>query len=389
MRTGFFGAKKDKLFLVLDIGTEAVKALILKKDIAKMAVFGGSARYFEKYGVFDSRDFQTDLIKKTISKTIEETYQALTTFPEEIELKKQNGLPVLVALPPNVFKARVICQSCKREKPNEKISKEEEKIVCQQAFKDAKNEISQEFVEEFGILPAELQWIDFKVLGIKIDGYPVLKSQGYEGKNLEFKILATFLPKHYLEALKRTFEDLELKIHKLVHIGENLPTLLKDKKGNATFLDVGGEITQLFLVRKGELEEIRDFGTGGKAFSQELAERLGISEDSARILKERYSNKLLTAETEKRVKEILLTEKAKWYQDLKSELKKIDLPVFLLGGGSLLPEIPEVLKENGIPSKFIFPKDIEDIKDLTKKIKSPQYVSSLLISYYANAKEIL
>jgi len=74
MRFEFFGTKrkKEKLFLVLDVGTEAVKGLICKKENSKVIVLGASTQYFERYRVFDGRDFEMDVIKRAVSKTIKE-----------------------------------------------------------------------------------------------------------------------------------------------------------------------------------------------------------------------------------------------------------------------------------------------------------------------------
>ncbi|MBZ9577772.1 hypothetical protein KJA13_01905 [Patescibacteria group bacterium] len=374
----FFGTKrkKEKLFLVLDIGTEAVKGLICKKENSKIVVLSASTQYFERYGVFDGRDFETDVIKRAILKTIKEAHQNLGA--QRQNCKKR---PVLVGLPPNILKGRIVWQSFKRDNSKKKISKNEQELIYQQVFKEAQKEISQRFTKEFGILVGDIQWITQKILEIKIDGYPVSELQGYDGKDLGIKILATFLPKYYFENIKKIFGDLQLKVFKIIHLAENLPIVLEDKIGDGIFLDVGGQATQIFLVRGGNLKQVNEFEAGGKVFSQELSEILGIDEESARTLKERYTNKLLSPEGEKRIKGMFLEEKRTWYENLKQSLPKEFFPstIFLFGGGSLLPEIQEVLKENGIRVKFIYPKDLRDIEDTIKNLKSPQYVPSLLI----------
>jgi len=393
MEFNFFGTKrkKEKLFLVLDVGTEAVKGLICKKENSKMVVLGASTQYFERYGVFDGRDFETDVIKRAILKTIKQGWEKL---------------PVLVGLPPNILKGRIVWKFFKRDNPKKKISKGEQELIYQQVFKEAQKEIFQRFTKEFGILAGDIQWITQKILEIKIDGYPVSELQGYDGKDLDIKILATFLQKYYFENIKKIFEDLQLKIFKIIHLAESLPLVSGDKIGDGIFLDVGGQTTQIFLVKGDNLEQVNEFGTGGKVFSQELSEILGIDEESARTLKERYANKLLSSGGEKRIKEMFLEEKRTWYKDLKQSLPREFFPstIFLFGGGSLLPEIQEVLKENGIRVKFIYPKDLKDIdpvrgykdkvraqdkrtsngvEDTIKNLKSPQYIPSLLIFKHA------
>lgn len=384
MGLNFLFSKKErgKFFLCIDIGTEAVKALIFKVDKGRIVIVDASTQYFERYGAFDPS-------VSLISKAIEQVYHSF----KKAERPKQDWKksPILIGLPPNIFRARIIWETFKRERPEEKISKIEQKNIHQQVFNRAKKEISQKFAEEYGILPAELRWLTLKVLGVKIDGYSVAGFQGYEGKNLEIKILTTFLPRYYFENLERIFKSLNLKIFKIVHIAESLPIAFKDKEGDGIFFDVGGEVAQFFLLKEGELQQVCDFDAGAKVFSQRLAEVLGLSEESARILKERYSDKLLSVEAEKRIKEILLPEKRSWTENLKLKISRVNLEgflpltIFLFGGGSLLPEIRESFFGN---AKLIYPKDLKkDIEDLTKKLKSPQYIPSLLIGYYA--KKIL
>ncbi len=221
MAFNFFKTKKEGFFLVLDIGTEAVKTLICQKNNKKIIVFSASTQYFEKYGVFDGKDFDNEMIKKTILKAIREAYQNFILFSGKgnIKIKKEEWKEwqVLLGLPANILKGRIVCEFFKRENPKGKISKAEEENFFQQAFKGAQREISQRFAKESGILPDDIQWITKKSLEIKIDGYPVLRLAGYEGKNLELKIFATFLPKYYFDNIKRIFRDLQLNILKIFH----------------------------------------------------------------------------------------------------------------------------------------------------------------------------
>lgn len=374
----FFGTKrkKEKLFLVLDIGTEAIKALVCRKDNNKIAILGAATQYFERYGVFNGKIFEANVIKKSILKVIEQIQD------QEQNLKK---LPVLLTLSPNILKARTSLQLFKQDDGlKTKISKTQEKAIFQQVLKKAQEEIYQRFSKESGILPRDIEMISLKILETKIDGYSVSKLQGYNGKNLEFRVLATFLLKHYLKSIKGIFTDLELKIFKIVHLAESLSPVffdkeMNDKIGNSVFFDVGGEISQFFLVKRGNLEEINELGVGGKVFSEKLSDILGIDEESARILKEKYADNILSREVGQRVREILSSEKRTWHQDLKLKLGRVDSSnVQLFGGASLLPEIKELLPG----AKIIYPKDFKDIKDGTKSLKSPQYIPCLFICYH-------
>ncbi len=412
MRFSFFKNKqqKEKFFLSLDIGTEAIKAVIFQEKNSKIAILADSLQYFEKYGIFNGRNFEMDIIKRAIVKSIDELYKDLSfsLIKKELKnkIKKQKRWQVLLGISADKLKARIVFQNFLRENPHQKISKEEEKIIFQEVVKQAQQKIFQKFSKEFGILPIDIHLNSIKVIGIKIDGYNVPTLYGYEGKNLQFKILITFLLKYYLENIKRIFGSLEIEILKIIHPAEHLSILYKNERRNGVFIDVGGSITQIFLVENNDLEQIDEFEGGGKNFSEILSQNLGIDEETARILKEKYSNRLLSIEAAQKIKKIFGSEQRNWYLNLKNKIEKIKRKelftsnIYLFGGGSLLPEIKEVLEEeitsdlrdstvsDNPEIKLIYPKNFKNIENLTVGLKNPQNTPILLICSYVNAKEI-
>jgi Ethanolamine utilization protein EutJ (predicted chaperonin) len=194
----------------------------------------------------------------------------------------------------------------------------------------------------------------------------------------------TFLPKYYLENIKRIIEPLKFKTLKIVHIAEDLPISSKDAQKNGIFIDVGDQMTQIIGVKNGQLCQVAEFQGGGKAFVQSLSQRLGINENRAREMTERYLKKDLEPDTLERLKEIFSWERKIWYDNLKDKLDKLNLKsctIFLFGGASSLPEIQSVLEENSLEAKFISIKDFECVKDAAKILDDPQYIPALLISH--------
>jgi len=245
--------------------------------------------------------------------------------------------------------------------------------------------------------------------------------KGYEGKDLEFRILTTFLPKYYWENIKKIIgslpltifqgdgsnkqitqkmvRGLEFEIIRIVHLAESLPILCKSKKNDGIFLDVGGEITQIFEIKNSKLQKIDEFKGGGRAFTQSLSQRLGLDEETTRIMEEKYSKKLLSSGAMKTIKEIFFWERKVWYDSLKFKLKKMNpqgifsSTIFLFGGGSSSPEIQGILEKEAVvdwknlpisgPPKveFLYPEDLDNIEDTTKILNKTQSIPSLLICY--------
>lgn len=407
-------------FLVLDIGTEAVKALVFKQEARKKegnflfkkgnfknVILGHSVQYFERYKILGSSNFERDILKRTILKALDGVWRNFIFFSKKENSGKSNQvnwdltkLPVVISLPANVVKARVLSTVFTRGKSAQlKISRLEEENIYQQVFQKARKKIFSEFSQKYGILPAEIKLIGLKNIQTKIDGYSVPCLKGYKGKNAEIKFLTIFWLKNYFEKISKVCRDLKLNIQRIVHLAEVLPFVLKDDKRDGFFIDVGGEISQFFLVKSGFLEKSGEFSAGGKIFSQYLSDDLGVDEETARMLKEEYSQGLLSSGSAKKIREILEPAKKNWYSLLKNKVKENGLEdffssnIFLFGGGSLLPEIGEVLREKGIVDlndsrffqsfkiNFLNPDDLDNIEDATNSLKSPKDVPLLLNTF--------
>ncbi|MDI6591384.1 MAG: hypothetical protein QME61_00350 [Patescibacteria group bacterium] len=380
LKFSLFQKKKIKCFLAIDIGTEAVKALVFKKEDKKIVILGSSLQYFDKFSVFDSRDFEVDVIKKAISKAIEEAEKEAKEKPEGIFL----------GLPANILRGKVIFQNFKREDSKKLIDKKEEKEIYQTVLKDGQKKISEDFARESGILPEEIQFLKAEILETKIDGYNVPELLKFSGKQLEFGIFFIFFPKHYLNNFKKISQDLNLRIFDICHQAQGLTNFFEG--ADAIFLDIGGEISQIFLTIGGKLKLVDIFNIGGKNFSQILSENLGLREERAKLLKERYSKGEISKEIQKRIKEIFVPVIQDWFENLKLKLQKTLLPssIFLFGGGSLLPEIAEILTKgnwgelsffNKPEVKFLSLKDLKNIEDITKTLNNPQFTPTLFLCY--------
>jgi len=383
--------KKYKFFLCLDIGTEAVKVLILGLSSLdkKITVFGSGLEYLNGYKLLGRRNFESEKVKKTISQAIKNAYSNIPLFLMEKDIKKriqdQKEWPVLLGLPPNVLKARVVSCSFLRKSPQTKILEKEEASINHKISETAKKEISQSFSKESGILASDINWVYSKISQIKIDGYPISFLRGYQGRELEFKVLATFLPRYYWENIQGVINSLGFNIFKTVHLAQGILPLCEKKSG--LFLDVGGKITQLFKIKNCKIDKIGEFEGGGEMFVHNLSQTLGLDKETARNFSEKYSKKKLSPEVQKRIKAMLSEEKIIWHNDLKAKFKKMNIKnpslVFLFGGGSCFPEIQESLMEKAPDNskiKYIGLRDLENVKDATKKLSHPQYISSLLLT---------
>lgn len=379
--------KKPEKYLVLDIGTSEVKSLVFQKDKNYFVVLASSSSNFsssplvkDEDGMIESKDFSRDIIKKTI-------LEAKELLGKEFQ---NNYKKILISLPADVLRGRVSFQNFHRKQSEKIINKIEEKKIFDQIFKKAKKEISEDFSKKTGIMPKEFSFLDIKILDIKIDGYETPKILGYKGNNLEFNIFITVIVKHRFDNFKKILKSLKLKPVYLIHQAEGLINVFAKEYPDTFFIDIGGYLTQIFLIKNGKLKKVKEFEWGGEDFSQAISQVLGVSKKRANLLKEKYSNSLLSENVRRRIKEIFNLPTNEWFFNLKSELLKenILLPslVLIFGGSGVIPDIKEVLEKRYEELLFISEPEIkiisskyfQMIKDNTNKLIDSKDVPILL-----------
>ena len=376
MRFSPLKKNEKECFLALDIGTEAVKALVFEKsfdaaqDREKYAILGSALQYFD-----ESKPFENDRVVFNVKE-------------EAIKMSGKNPQGLLLNLPPDVLRSRIHSQSINRQNAKGVIDKKEEENIRQLILKETEKSIAEYFTKHSGIMSRDIRFVDNKILEIKIDGYEVPALAGYSGRNLDFRVISSFLPLGYFENFSRVSEGFKLESSKIVNPINNLASILGLAEG--IFVDIGGEITQICLVRNNKIEMIDEFNIGGKDFSRVLSQTLGMRTLEARFLKERYSRGDLTEETRQRIKDIISSAVKEWKGGLKSKLKIVKglLPstFFLFGGGSQLPEVEELISEEEKETRFIYPKDFSAFggsalggKNIL--INNPQYTNLILLCY--------
>lgn len=340
-------------FLALDIGTEAVKALVFEKDNQAYSILGSALQYFDEL-----KPFNNDKV----------IFQA---GEEAIKESRESPKYLLASLPPNLLRNKVDLRVIIRESPKEEISKKEEQDILGRVFEETKKAISHS--------PKDLQFINLEILGIKIDGYEVPGLKGYSGEKAEFKILASFLPKEQFDNFNKVLSSFDLKSLKIVNPINNLGGIAGINNG--VFIDIGGRFTNICVMRNGKIEMVEGFEMGGRDFSRVFSQNLGMLEGEARMFKEKYSLGELAEQTRDKIKEMLASSVQEWQSQFGLKLKNLkgSLPYdfFLFGGGSLLPGLME--GTGAAKVKIIYPQDIKNIIDNTHRVNSPQYINSILL----------
>ena len=188
------------------------------------------------------------------------------------------------------------------------------------------------------------------IVEMEIDGYPVSNPIGFTGAQVELHLFNAFAPMVHLGALQSVANALSLDLLGVIAEPYAVATCLDPGElgdGGAVFVDIGGGTTDVALVRGGGISGTKMLALGGRAFTKASrsasASRSPMprpqSWGSARIHSRELPNLLEDARTWRSGVELMIGDLAG------GEL----LPgrILLCGGGADLPQVREVLDEEG------------------------------------------
>lgn len=369
----FFKIKKEKDFLVLDFGKGSVKGIIFKRSAKKNKILKFQTEKIERFGVFDGKDFEMDIIKQAANKVIEN----LGVKNKISEFEK------ILGFSPDIVRAEVFNVSFERKKKEEKITKKEKEKIYESILKDVERKL-------FRKKGRNLKILKNKILEKKISNYEVPSILDFKGEKLDFKVLVIFSSKSHFEFLETLKTSLNLKPAEVFHEVEGLVNFLelKNLKDETLkiFIDIGDRNTLVAFFRD-NLEFIDYFQVGGYNFTETISRNLGLREADAEILKEDFSKDKLSSKIKDRVSETVSLALGSWRENFQKEIRDKIEPfgfsgkVYLFGGGSLFPlikkEIEEELKAEKV--KFLLPDNLP-IKNKTGVSFSARETPSLLLS---------
>lgn len=388
----FKNKKRAKYFLALDIGTEFVKALVLRMDeeIGKGVVLGvGQSR--QNMGNMNSGAVSN--IKGVIETCEDAIAQA------EAMAGVENVEKTIMGIAGEFVKGTTTTVHYERAKPEVRIDIPELHNIIHKVQWKAFNRIRQQLAFESGCSEIDVKLINAAITNVKIDGYLMNNPIGFQGRDVSIGIFNAYAPMVHLGALQSIAKELDLELvtistepYAVVH------SLGVEEKANfeSIFIDIGGGTTDVALMRNGILEGTVMFALGGRAFTKRIAEDYKLSFMEAEKLKIQYSGGRVGRELTEKLDKILEGDCTIWFSGLQialekflaSRLEALPSKILLCGGGSGLPGIYRLLSDWRLMAKelqfskrpsvgFIQPHDVIKIIDKTGKLNSPQDITPM------------
>ncbi|MHB1640203.1 MAG: hypothetical protein ACYCUD_10265 [Candidatus Dormibacteria bacterium] len=379
----------------LDIGTQVIKALVVKKEAGEAIVLG-VGRAEQGPGNLDPTappDLET---------VVEGCHTALEAAEDMAEV-----IPTRLVIGIGGVRVRVVSTNGAkvRGRAQVRISKreleEQVESIQRRALRDAQARLQ----EEASYQGEQLRLVHSSITAARVDGQPVLDPLRYQGQKLDLTVFNTFTTEAHIAAVEEIARALDLELLETVaepYAVARLASTPEVLERGGIFIDIGARTTTVTLVRGGVLESARMFELGGRAFTRKLAHDLDLSLPLAEGLKVRHAAGMLGGDEQARVRramgesaEVLAQGVALVLHEL-AAAQPLPAHVWLCGGGSLLPEILEqlsVLRWTDYlpflqPPRFVrlVPDDLSAVHDTTGLLTSAADITPMGLAYQAAAE---
>ena len=380
-------------FTALDIGSDLVKALVVRRETPSGYVLGVSREPQHPDAMVGGAIGEVEPVIDACNRALEAAEDMAGTVPGQVVIgiggEMVKGFSSSIAYP--------------RERPVERVRESELRNMLQLVEKRALREAQHllELERAYGAV-AEVRLVHSAITQVRIDGYPVTNPIGFQGRNLEVTVFNTFAPMTEVSAVEALARELDLEIAGTVSQPYALARACAGDEAwelGGIFVDIGGGTTDVALLRGGGVEGTRMFGFGGHAFTRRLAGELGLGYLDAEARKIRYSEGLVPRDEAYSIRRLLQPDIEVLLQALALCLRELArgevLPsnIYVCGGGSLLQGLMEEIRKNvwaeGLPferqpnARFLTPGDAHSIIDSTGQLITAQDVGPMALASHA------
>lgn len=263
-----------------------------------------------------------------------------------------------VGLPASQLRGRSSTVTQHRAGPERPVEERELEILLGRTLRLAINRLR-------GVAPSEQQprgreqqpsrsddsdWVlvDAGIVALTVDGRRVTDPVGFRAQEIGATVFAALARRESIETWRIVARQLEFSTLTLTASSLALAFGLGDQQG--VLLDVGGDTTDLMLWQSGCPVALGSVPVGGDALTRLLIRTWDLSFQDAERLKCAYASGLLAEEDRTRVLEAMLPGLRQWLEETEAALARLNqdrpLPhrLYLLGGGSVLPEMVEAAR---------------------------------------------
>ena len=348
LQTWLLGGRPN-LYAVLDIGTTEAKALIVLVDKGKAIVVGAGRQPHQDGAIADA-----SLADVTLAAlACEQALAQAENLTEEVVGEKLVADHAVVGLSGPMLKSTCVSLALRRARPQQRISNRELQGIVQRAQRLALQQAREVMAEDRASAGIQVGLVDAVITRIMVDGYAVHSAIGAQGAQVEVCLSNVFAPTAYLVMASSVAARLDLETMAIlsgVSSVAHMPSVVS--RGDAIVVDIGGECTDVALVRRGGIESLQSLPLGGMSFTRRVSRTLGVPLAAAEETKRKYAEGRLDQSRTMELRLAFASDIQALVDGLRGMLKGMaghnELPahIFLSGGGSVLPDIQQAIRSH-------------------------------------------
>lgn len=368
--------------LGLDIGTEFVKAVLAKPT---------KKGDLEILGVGKAKQADGNMHAGAIADipaVVATCEDALVKVEEKAGTRAET---VVVGIAGELIKGNTTTVKYSRKNPNKPITEAEmDEIIVKVQQKSG--EVAKKTVAlETGNNNVEVRLINSAIVSLHIDGYKISNPIGFKGSDVTIQFYTAFAPLIHVAAIEKVCAELNLDLLTVAVepfavcracLGDDL-----DSQFSGVVMDIGGGTTDVAVVEDGGVEGTKMFSIGGRSFTHQVAESLGVDFETAEHYKIDLDSGKLDDRIKAKVESALSRNLSVWMTGVEVALEDFDnvatLPknILLCGGGASLYTLQESLAISDWYKSLPFPRrpliHLIDVADLPNLIIDDDFKSDL------------
>lgn len=400
VRSAARGRGTPPAIAALDIGTEFAKALVLSVERDGEGRLVGIVR-----GSGRQRQGLSHMQSGTVSDIDAVVANCRVAVDAAREMAGRRPMAAVIGIAGELVKGTTSISTARRDDARRPLDDAELSRLVGRAQEQALRDAEERIRWESGVDRLDVRLVHAAIVEMRIDGYPVSNPIGFTGSQVELHLFNAYAPMVHLGALASVAAALELELLGVIAEPYAVATCLDPGElgdAGAVFVDVGGGTTDVALVRGGGIGGTKMLALGGRAFTKGLVERLGVSFADAERAKLAVSSGGGDGDGRDRragVSETLLEDARIWRDGVElmiGDLAGEDLlpgRILLCGGGSDLPQVRQVLDEDGWWNRLPFarrpkvrllaPDEVVGLRDATGTLTTRQDVTPLALAHQA------
>ncbi len=318
--------KKDELVLVFDIGSSSVKAALF---------------YMQPTGIprviFSVREPIIIEDKISIERFLFLTTKALDSVAAKVQ-KKGLGAPhrifCIISSPWHISQTRVI--SLQKNTPFTFTTKVADSLIQKEI-----SLIKDEYLKKYTHVDDTLRLIDLKNIKITLNGYEVDKPLDKKTKELEMTVLISLSEEQVCKKIETTISKYftsrgtsgQIKFSPFTMAAFTVVRDLYAHQDNFLLINVGGEITDISMIKKNTLREATSFPLGINFMIRNIAKEMNCTLAEAKSLVSLFKDGHAALSAQNILEPAIMKLKTEWLTNFQSSLANlstdISIPAFV------------------------------------------------------------